>query len=193
MASVALSLVDTGRLDELAGAAGDAPDPGYEVATTELLAFALVESGLLDDARAVLGAPGQVPSQPEDWLYVAVNAIAAHNRIALGDADGAALLRARLAPHAGEVPMAGSLPLLGCVDLVLGRIATLLGDLDAAAAHLDAAVAIEERMGSRAWLARALEARAAVSGSDADRRRAGAVAEEIGCQPVLRRLAAVQR
>ena len=86
--------------------------------------------------------------------------------------------------------MVGSVPVCGCVDLPLGRLAAALGRIDDARRHLDIAIRVDGDMGARAWLARSLEAKAELTGDPADRRAALELAGEIGCVPVLRRLQA---
>ena len=111
-------------------------------------------------------------------------------RTALGDAAAAAKMYEPLSAYRGGVAMAGSLPIAGSVDLALSGLARVTGETALALEHAEAAIEVESRMGSRAWLARALEARWAATGSASHRDEALALATELGCVPVLRRLGA---
>ncbi len=189
-AGMLISFIDQGMFDELGAVLASMDQGTYEVSISEMLGIIFSEFGQLEEARACVGPVGSVPDRPFDWLWLSTSYTASMVRIALDDVVASEQLYAELLPYAGQISMAGSMPISGCIDLVLGGMARLVGDEDAAARHLDAAIELETRMGSRAWLARAYEAKAQLTGETDDRDRALALATEIGCAPVLRRLAA---
>lgn len=185
-----LSLVDLGMLDELIAMSAEIEGSNFGDSMNEMLGFVLLEFGMPDEARDAVGPEGSVPKFPFDWLWLSSTYNAALVRAALGDVDACAALYDQLAPFAGQVATAGSIPVAGSIDLALGRMAAVLGERSAAMGHLDDAIVVERRMGSRAWLARALEAKAGLTGDPDDRQAALDLATEIGCTPVLRRLGA---
>ncbi|MDQ3978092.1 MAG: hypothetical protein M3314_00870 [Actinomycetota bacterium] len=192
LGSLALVRVDTGQLGDLTDAADAVAHSTYSVSVAEASAWALTEFGRKAEARAFAGPMGSVPNVPDDWLWLSTMVAAALVRADLADEVAARVLYRRLLPHAGCVGIAGSLPLLGSVDLALARLAVLLGDRTAARNHAAAAVRIEERLGALAWLARALVTAADVATdrqeASALRARAAGIASDLGLVPVLQRL-----
>jgi DNA-binding NarL/FixJ family response regulator len=72
---------------------------------------------------------------------------------------------------------------IGAVDYHLGRLATLLGRWDEAAAHLEAATTLHERMGAHPWVALSQRSHAAAllgRGAAADLARARELLESAG-------------
>jgi tetratricopeptide (TPR) repeat protein len=73
----------------------------------------------------------------------------------LGDVERAAMLYERLLPH-GEWNAFGMIEIaLGSVARPLGLLARTLGHGDQAIAHFQSAIAMNERMGARPWVAHA--------------------------------------
>ncbi|MCA1845153.1 MAG: hypothetical protein LC792_18560, partial [Actinobacteria bacterium] len=70
---------------------------------------------------------------------------------ALQDATFAPLLYEHLAPYAGRHAVGPELRSHGAVDRYLGQLATLLGRLDDADAHFEAAHRLHQRMRTRPW------------------------------------------
>ena len=190
--------VDRGQFPEGVGIdIGAVLESTYSLIAKEALAWALLESGLADQARAVIGPSGTVPEPPDDWGWLATLAGAGLVRAELGDVDAVARLYPQLLPYAGLVVMSGSVPSFGVVDWALACCAEALGETEAARRHAGAAVDLARRIGARALLARTLvvdgrvqadEARAAASFAEAR-----ALATELGIVPVLRRLEALSR
>jgi hypothetical protein len=104
----------------------------------------------------------------------------------VGEPAAAQALYDALLPYAGRlVVWGGANTITGPVDDYLGRLATHLGRPDDAVRHLDAATALEERIGALPWLARTLAARArARSGRD----QAGAGDDLARARSIARRL-----
>jgi hypothetical protein len=132
------------------------------------------------------------------WLGATadLSVVAAH----VGNASAAARLYEALSPYAGRlVVWAGANSTWGPVSHYLGVLANQLGSLDAAAAHFDRAITMEERMGALPFLAHSLTGLAATLASrgapgDLDRasesnRRARWIAEQLGMTVLLERLA----
>lgn len=183
-----LSFVDRGTLEPIVEMTSAVTDSPFGPSSAEMMAFVLLEFGLPAEARAAVGPVGSVPSPPDDWMWLSVMCNAAMVRAALGDEEACSVLYEQLATFSGQVWIVGSVPVCGCVDLALGRLAQTLGRHDDALHHIDVAVEVDGSMGARAWLARALEARAELTGDPADLRAAADLAAEIGCVPVLRRI-----
>jgi DNA-binding CsgD family transcriptional regulator len=114
-------------------------------------AYAMAEAGHLEQAEQMYRRAGP----PQTWNippYFAVNAphVAAGVAIALGHVDDVAFLRDQLNRWRGRhvVSGAGVSSYHGPVELILGQCSAALGDLDTAAADLDAARKIAERIGA---------------------------------------------
>jgi tetratricopeptide (TPR) repeat protein len=148
-----------GRLDELL------PElrAGYrEVpAIGHLLGLALAETGRLDEARALLD---ELDEPRGDYLWQLLACVRAHVVAAVGDAGRAARLYDALLPFAGQVAGAGTTGFVFApVAGALGRLARVLDRPDDAGRHFEQALAVAERCGSPAWIARAREDLAAGS------------------------------
>jgi hypothetical protein len=92
---------------------------------------------------------------PVDGLWLGALALLADIAAVLGDAEHAELLYARLEPYADRnVPLGWVSACTGSASRQLGLLAGLLGRPDAAVTHFEAALAKNERMGARSWLAR---------------------------------------
>jgi DNA-binding SARP family transcriptional activator/DNA-binding CsgD family transcriptional regulator len=116
----------------------------------------LVEGGMHDEAREELGrmrAADGFAVIPHDFrvasLVYLTDACAA-----LGDAASAALLYPELKPLSGGNIMVGQLvACYGAADRYLGMLATAMGEWESAAAHFEAALALNRRMGAHTWTA----------------------------------------
>jgi hypothetical protein len=166
-----LGLVEMDRLDEVELIAPDLLVSDYGPVFAECVAFAFHELGAPELAREITP---EVPELPDAWLFLGAATGAAHNRVGLGDLDGARLLASQLAPYSGRFAVIGTGPALGDVDLALARIALLEGDADRAAHLLDRSVDLLERGGAVPWLVRALLERHALRADPADLERAAA-------------------
>ena len=71
----------------------------------------------------------------------------------LGAADHAAVLYAQLLPFSGSHAIGHAEGSVGATDRYLGLLAATLGDLDAAIAHLEAGMQLNDQMGSPPWTA----------------------------------------
>ena len=183
-----MSFLDRGMLDAIVDMTSAVTDSNFGQSSAEMIGFVLLEFGMAAEARAAVGPVGTLPDLPNDWMWLSTTCNAAMVRAALHDVEACAVLYDRLIPYSGQVWIIGSVPVCGCVDLALGRLATTLGRRDDALRHIETAIAVDSSMGARAWLARSLEAKADLTGDPADHRAALALAATIGCQPVLRRL-----
>ncbi len=164
-------------------------------------AYALADSGQLEEAAHLYRQTGP----PQEWdipPYFTVQALAVGASIALlldlpTDVSWfAAALTGRRGGHV--VGGAGGASYLGPVDLVLGRCAAAVGDLDAAADLLRSALATCDRIGAPAFGVEAACELAALQirqrHSDAARRllsRVRPAAERMGMTPWLRRIDAL--
>ena len=123
-------------------------------------------------------------------------AFMAEAAIAVEDVAAAQTLRPMLAAYAGLNLVAGTLiATFGSADRLLGRVAALLGEQDAAWRHLDAALEMDRRMRSVVHTAETLAHQALLAAAaggaaraEALARRAGDLATPIGQRRVLRLL-----
>ncbi len=186
---------EQGRLDELApvvrilaarGGGGGAWRPGFAVLLAEL--------GMADEARrelARLRAHGLEPFRTTLWLGSLIYLADACSAVA--DAETAALVYPELAPFAGVNVMVGhGVALHGSADRYLGMLAVELGERERAAAHFEAALVLNRRMGAWTWLAhtafqygRLLSASGDAARAEPLLGEAAALAETIG-MPALR-------
>lgn len=154
-----------GRLDELIDeieaqvASQSAGIPAWRAA----YALALTEAGRGDEAGAILDefvARG-FAQLPVDMLWLHGMSYLCGVAEALDRPDAARPLYEALAPYAGLFAHNGTID-AGPVDLHLGAMARLSGDLDVADRHLEAAADLCRRMDAPVWLARCASARALV-------------------------------
>jgi DNA-binding CsgD family transcriptional regulator len=119
------------------------------------LAALLVELGMLDEARALLAqvtADGLHAFQASLWVASLTYLTDACS--AVGDTTLARALYAELQPLAGGNVVVGHVvACYGAADRYLGMLAAVLGRHDAAAAHFEAALALNRRMGADTWVA----------------------------------------
>jgi DNA-binding CsgD family transcriptional regulator len=197
---------EQGRLAELAPLvrllAGQAAsgDGSWRPARAALFA----ELGMHDEARAELatvrrtGLEALRDSSP--WL--ASLTYLADAAAAVGDRDTAAQVYEDLLPHAGANVMIGvAVASYGAADRYLGMLAGTLGDVEAADAHLTAAMALNRRMGARTWMAHTAfwHARVLLASGDRDaaarartlQREAESLATAVGLPTLLARLRAL--
>lgn len=167
------------------------------------IAFALSQIGQLDDARRELARCMPAPDAgldalPRDGFLMSALFFLAECCVAVDDRDRARAVYQALAPYADRhVVVVGALG-FGSVARLLGALALVTGDLDAAVGHLEDAVEREERTRAVPWLAHALadlarayRARgAAGDGARADRcaARAAALAAEHGMVALQQKL-----
>ena len=77
------------------------------------------------------GRWGRCPTVPFDWLWLSTTYTVGRPCASRSTTPRRPqLLYPALLPYAGQVSMAGSMPISGCIDLVLGGMARLLGDDD---------------------------------------------------------------
>lgn len=118
---------------------------------------------------------------PRDTSWLVAVSLIAGVCADLGDQPRAKLLYAMLTPYRDLIAAARpAIVGLGPVSTMLGRLAGVLGEWDAANLHFERAVIIAERMGARPWAARArvhwAEMLAHVGGA-AERERGAAILE----------------
>lgn len=165
------------------------------------LGLAVLESGRRDEAVQIIRAVVETPpgALAVDYVLLAQWCDLAEAAAAIGHRAACGRYYDALLPHAGGTAVTAALVGFdGAVDHHLGVLAGALGRADDAAAHLADAVAIHERLGARAWLARSQVELAAVLAArnlPRDRATAGelrdaarATATELGMAGVLRRL-----
>jgi DNA-binding CsgD family transcriptional regulator/tetratricopeptide (TPR) repeat protein len=119
------------------------------------LAVLLAELGMEEEARRELGriAAGGI-ERFRDSLWLATLAYLADAVAALGDADTAALVYPELEPYAGSNLVIGHLvACYGSADRHLGMLAATLSEDERAAAHFEAALALNRRMEAPTWVA----------------------------------------
>jgi hypothetical protein len=162
----------------------------------------LAETGSEAEARAILDrlTPQVIAADPSEVLRFGNLALLAEAAIAADTPAHAQPVYDALRAYAGRAVVLGvGVACWGSVDRILGSLATQIGDLDAAAAHLDAAHAFEAGMGARPWLAWTELARAELlarrgdpgdaEASAAARARAERTARELGMGRLLARSA----
>ena len=167
-------------------------------------ALALALLGREAEARAEFDeiAVGGFEDLRRDLTWLTAVAFLAETAAILGDRDRAATLYDLLLPHASRtVSVSPGVACYGSVARYLGRLATTLGRDDAAAAHFEAAIAANSRLGARPYLAESQADFAALlatqpGGRDRARELAGlasATAADLGMAPLIARLREVER
>ena len=174
-----------GRLDELADTQESALEPftfrTYPIVDC-VLARLYDEVGRKDDSARIFSSLAkddftQLPFD-EEWLVcVGLLAEVAHSR---GDRPRAEALYDQLAPYAGQVAVAYPEISIGSVARYLGLLASTLARWEDAERHFEDALATNERIGARPWLAHTQEdyARMLVArGRSGDQERAAELLE----------------
>jgi DNA-binding CsgD family transcriptional regulator/tetratricopeptide (TPR) repeat protein len=146
------------------------------------LAALYAELGLTDRASALLDdlIADDLAAVPRDSLWAGSLSYLADAAVATGHGDAAAVLYRELLPYRGYQVLLSGLACYGAADRYLGRLAEQIGRLGDATGHLEAALRLDESMGSRTWVAHsqlALGQHLSGRGRPADRRRAGALLE----------------
>jgi hypothetical protein len=141
------------------------------------------ELGLEAEARATFDALAvdDFAGVPVDQEWMVSVSFLAEAASALADASRAAILYRLARPYADRVAVSYPEISTGAFSRSLGIMARTIGDGAGAAAHFEAAMEINSRIGARAWLARAMRDYADMlrSGpSVGDRRRAEALLAE---------------
>ena len=143
-----------GRLGELAGAPLDMfPDPDSPQARG-LRALALLAAGDRAQAAQVAGPmfDGGPDRIPRNHQFLLGAAFATELVAGLGPGPVAGQLYQALLPFAGQAVVSGAaICFRGAVAHHLGVLAAALGRPGEAAAHLERAVAVHERLGARPW------------------------------------------
>ena len=154
-------------------------------------AYALAEAGRHGEARAIVAefAERECAQLPRDMLWLHGMAYLAMASSVLGDASSelgnagsARALYPILAPFAGMVANNGTID-AGPVDLHLGTLARVCGELPAAATHLAAAADLCQRAGAPLWLERVREQQRRLV-ADAGGGQPGPAAGEGGPEPL---------
>jgi tetratricopeptide (TPR) repeat protein len=188
---------EEGRWDE-------AIDHGREMAECcgHAVAYARIttlqaRSGDQDAARAGLHklTSADLAAVPRDHLWQGVLSDLAEASVQLGATEPAARIDDYLLPHRGLLPTAGGSVCRGVVDRFLAMLAATLGRLEAAAAHYETALELEDRMKARPlaartryWYARTLLERSGPADHDhASRllREALTIAAELGMSALV--------
>ena len=96
---------------------------------------------------------------PRNWLWLAIMTMLSETSVALGDAPRAAKLYEILLPYADRNVTANTaISCFGSVSYFLGRLAVLMSRWEDAARHFEDALAMNERMGLKPWVAHTLRA-----------------------------------
>lgn len=174
--------------DQIVAVASAVTDTHFGPSSVKMMAFVLIEFGMPEEARSLIGPVGSFAEPPDDWMWLSVMCNAAMVRAGLDDVAACKVLYEKILPYSHQVWIVGSVPVCGSVDLALARLAQALGRHEDALGHAETAIDVDGAMGARAWLARSLEAKYDLTRDPDDRRDALEVASQIGCVPVLRRL-----
>ena len=141
-----------GRLPELEPVLRQAS--GFHPALRELHALALLRSGAHDQLRLHLGPYAEQPDLAFDYMWLPFMALRAEIWCGLGDVEAAADLYPRLRPYADRLAFSVPVAFRGSVQLALGELARVTGDLPAARAHLTTARQVHAGLGLGAWVDR---------------------------------------
>ena len=138
--------------EQLAARLAQPDHPSIPPFAAPAAALGFTQRGDTERARQIavrLFAPPQ-----RSWIWMQPVAYWAQVATALGIPDPAWLYD-RLAPHAGELAIAGGAgDCGGAVDSLLAGLAWRLGRLDEAAEHAQAGLALDTRVGSQIWINR---------------------------------------
>ena len=175
-----------GRLGKLAGAPlGMFPDPDSPQARG-LRALALLAAGDRAQAAQVAGPIFDLSPDliPRNHQFLLAAAFATELVAGLGAGPAAGQLYQALLPFAGQAVVSGAaISFRGAVAHHLGVLAAALGRPGQAAAHLERAVAVHERLGARPWALRSRCELARLRLAEPGQREAAAAAlAEIGAE-----------
>jgi tetratricopeptide (TPR) repeat protein len=155
-AQLAMIRAEQGRLAELKDGVRAFAEEFRDIAAWQVgWATTLAATGDDEGARRELDrlARQRFADLPVDFVWLSALAMLAGLCHRLGDADRALVVSELLAPFAEHNVMTADRQSWGSAARYLGLCAATLGRLDDAAAHLEAAVAANEAMGARGWLA----------------------------------------
>jgi tetratricopeptide (TPR) repeat protein len=146
-----------GRFHELEGLIRASAEryPGI-AAFRVALALLYAESGRLDEARALFEclAAHDFAAVPDDATWIGAMCHLAETCALLGDDRRAALLYRRLLPYARRnVVISFAHGCEGAVSRSLGLLARTMSDANAAARHFEEAIAMNQQMGARPFVA----------------------------------------
>jgi tetratricopeptide (TPR) repeat protein len=122
-----------------------------------VLAHVLAETGREDEARAIVDdfAAADFRGIPLDAIWLAAVAYLAEAAAAIGDPTHAATLHDLLVPYADRnVTVGWASTCTGSASRHLGLLADLMGRREQAIAYFETALAMNERMRARPWVAR---------------------------------------
>jgi hypothetical protein len=142
-----------GRLDEL-----EPWVPSLAESTTPAApdgaALILATKGRREEARSVVCDPtGVLRPLNRDFTFVATACVRAEVLTLIADPALAQAHHTDLSPFCGQVALAAHAVSLGAVDYFLGGLASTFGDASRAAAHLRAAVDLNDRANALTWAA----------------------------------------
>ena len=138
--------------EQLVARLGRPGHPSIPHVAAPAAALGFAQCGDLERARQIASRWFAPP--PRSWIWMQPIAFWAQVAIAIGVPDPAWLYD-RLAPHAGELAIAGGAgDCGGAVDSLLAGLALRLGRLAEAAEHAQAGLAMETRVGSQIWINR---------------------------------------
>ncbi len=146
-----------GTLGELAGAIGamvgdTAQGPAYRCGLSHVLAHGGDANGARREIDFV--APGGFAGLPRNASRLSSLAVVADAVAIIGAVEHAPVLYQELLPWAGRnIVLGPALACFGVVDRFLGVLAATDGRLDDAERHLQAALALDGRLGARPWIA----------------------------------------
>jgi DNA-binding CsgD family transcriptional regulator len=152
---------EQGRLAELAPVMGLlAGADGSAGVWRPGLAAVLAELGMEDEARRELREIRREGFEPlRESLWLGSLTYLADACATVGDDELAALVYPELIPLAGgNVVIGHGVACYGAADRFLGLLAATCGEQDRAAAHFEAALALNRRMGATTWVAHTLYA-----------------------------------
>lgn len=128
--------------------------PSYPLHRPTLVCL-LVDLGRLAEGKAVFDELAldefAVFHRDNEWLLG--TSLAADACFMLGDTDAATVLYEQLIPFSGRNAVGLAEGSVGAVDRYLGLLAELLGRVDDAERHFEDAIALNQRMGARPWVA----------------------------------------
>lgn len=144
-----------GRLDEVAHLRDhESPHLTFRVLRTLLDAELGHHEQARRELREIVGR--DLDALPRDYTYLYIHAMLADLCTVVGDESAAEVIYHRLLPHADHYVLLflGSIQ-LGSVARILGCLAGMRGDSDAAGRHFAASIEANERIGAHLWIARA--------------------------------------